>query len=171
MSEQDTRDETARRITTGFQWEAIVFLALWRELRSRYGPDTVQEIASRAMREAGLVMGRQAATEIQTRGPRGVAEAWDLIYGSSPDCVLELTDDRFVYRGNGCPAYWLWVKMGLEPSEISEMADAYCAVDYGFAQAFGADVHCVHTARLMKGNSFCEWVHTRTDAVQPLTAD
>jgi hypothetical protein len=171
MSEEGMRKENARRIAAGYQWEAIVFLSLWRELRRRYESNTVQEIASQAMREAGLIMGRQAAAEIQTRGPRGVAEAWDLIYGSGPDSVLELTDDRFVYRGNGCPAYWLWVKMGIEAPDISEMAEAYCAVDYGFAQAFGPDVQCVHTARLMKGDAFCEWVHTREGTARPVTVD
>lgn len=167
MSDQSNKTGTARWIATGYQYQALVFMTLWRELRERYGLEAAREIAGKAARQAGFEMGRLVAPEIGRSGPRGVAEAWDLMYGPNPDAVVELADDRFIYRGSGCPAFSLWAKMGLGPAEIAEMGNAFCAIDHGFGRAFGPDVQCIHTARLMNGDSYCEWVHTQRPQSEP----
>lgn len=145
---------------TGYQWEDSVFLAMWRELTARYGRDTAREIIRKIMYEAGLIMGQMATEEIPLRNARGVAESWDLLYGPSPECTLEVSDHRYVYRVPSCRAHQFFQKLGVPDEEIAEIADSYCVVDNGFARAFGEDVECLHVARCMKGDPHCEWLHT-----------
>jgi hypothetical protein len=150
--------QAARMLTTGFEWEAGLFYEVYRSLSDRLGADEARKMLGKAMYEAGRKLGKEARGMVDRSDPKGMAEAWDLIYGAGTKEAETLDADGFVIRAQGCAAYALFKRWGMSEEEIRSIADSYCAGDVGHAEGFGDDLHFQHTARLMRGDSFCRWV-------------
>jgi len=150
--------QAVRMLTTGFEWEAGLFVETYRELCRRLGREVAKEILGRAMYRAGVRLGQEARAFGPAGGPRGMAAAWDVIYGMGTKEAERLDDKRFIIRGTNCGAYELMKRWGLSAEEIRFLADAYCAGDVGHAEGFGGgEMHFQHTCRQMRGDSCCVW--------------
>lgn len=155
----EKKPDPARHVGTGYQWEGLLFVNVWKEIEKRYGRETARQICGDAMYRAGLTMGAEVAKEVESRGIRGMEEAWEILYPVVQEDVLELSEDRFVYRAAGCTAMGMMRKAGLSDEEIADMADAYCSGDLGFTNGFDPDIGLEQAKRVMKGDAECRWVH------------
>lgn len=163
MAENETlvpRSQAFRLLTTGFEWEAGLFVEAYKELTARFGRDVAKEILASSMRRAGFELGEEARGMVDTGGPRGMARAWDIVYGMGSKEAEQLDDDRFVFRVNDCAAFNLFRRRGLSDEEIGFICDAYCVADVGFADGFGKEMYFQHTSRLMKGDECCRWEYS-----------
>jgi len=146
-------------VVTAPEWKGAIYLNMWREIEQRYGPEAAKEITGKVMLEAGRMVGSLVASRLEQTGVPGLVEAWQKMYGVTPDSALELSDERYVFRGGGCAALEMWKQAGLSAEDINEMADGYCFADCGFAEGFDPELQCTHEARLMKGDPYCQWLH------------
>lgn len=150
-----------RLFTTGMEWEAGLFVEVYRELIKRMSKDEAREILGKAMYRAGHRLGEEARQFSRTgKGPVGMAEAWDVLYGVGTKEAPILSEDQFVFRVSGCAAFSLMERWGLSPEEIIFLGKAYCAGDVGQARGFDEDMFFQHTRRLMAGDDGCEWDYT-----------
>lgn len=155
----ENQQDLGRKIATGLQWEGLLFLKIWKEIERRYGREVAREICGKGMWEAGLVMGAEAAKEVDSNDLAGMVKAWEIIYPVAQEDIVELNEERFVYKSSGCAAFEMWKKAGVTAEEAADMADSYCGGDRAFAEGFNRNIACVHDARAMKGDSECRWVH------------
>lgn len=151
----------ARLFTTGMEWEAGLFVETYRELIKRMSNEEAREILGKAMYRAGYRLGEEARQFSKTaKGPVGMAEAWDVLYGVGTKEAPVLKQDQFVFRVAGCAAFDLMQRWGLSPEEINFIGKAYCAGDVGQARGFDEEMFFQHTRRLMAGDDGCEWDYT-----------
>lgn len=150
-----------RLFTTGMEWEAGLFVETYRELINRMSKEEAREILGKAMYRAGYRLGEEARQFAKTsKGPVGMAEAWDVLFGIGTKEAAVLEKDRFVFRVTGCAAFDLMARWGLSPEEIIFLGKAYCAGDVGQARGFDEEMFFQHTHRLMAGDDGCEWDYT-----------
>ncbi|HBG73984.1 MAG: hypothetical protein A2X25_02415 [Chloroflexi bacterium GWB2_49_20] len=150
-----------RLFTTGMEWEAGLFIETFRELIKRMPKEEAREILGKAMYRTGHRLGVEAREFSKTqKGPQGMAEAWDVLYGVGTKEAPVLNDDQFVFRVFGCAAFDLMKRWGMEPDEILFVGRAYCAGDTGQAKGFDEDMFFQHTRRLMAGDDDCVWDYT-----------
>lgn len=155
--------ENGRRMLTGFQWEAVLYLEAFKLIEKRYGRDAANEIMKEAMYNAGITMGHMAAKEIGGENDlAGMKRMWDIMYPAAPEEAVNLTDEQFVYTGGpgGCAIYSTWKSAGVSDEEANILADGFCVGDVSFAKGFNEDMDCEQTQRIMKGSDHCVWVHT-----------
>lgn len=151
----------ARMFATGMEWEAGLFVETYKELCNRMSKEEAREIMGKAMYRAGLRLGEEAREFSKTKkGPVGMAEAWDVLYGAGTKEAHILNENRFVFRVTGCAAFNLMKRWGLDPEEIKFLGKAYCAGDVGQARGFDSEMVFQHTKRLMAGDDGCEWDYT-----------
>lgn len=152
-----------RMLMTGFEWEAGLFVETFRELESRYGRDVAKQVLGRAMYRAGLRLGQEARQLTETRDAKGMAEAWDVLYGMGSKEAGQLNSGRFVVHSaeGGCAAVNLMRRWGLE-DDIRFLCDAYCCADVGHAEGFNEQMHFQHTARIVRGDDHCTWDFSMT---------
>lgn len=163
MSAQD--DRFGKPLVSSPEWKGAIYLNMWREIEQRYGREAAKEITGKVMLEAGRIIGALVAGRVDQSGIPGLVEAWEKMYGVSPDSALELTADRYVFQGTGCAALEMWRRAGVSDEDIKEMSDGYCFADCGFAEGYDPDLECSHEARLMKGDACCRWVHVKKKQV------
>jgi hypothetical protein len=155
------RSTAVRLFTTGMEWEAGLFVETYRELIKRMSKEEAREILGKAMYRAGHRLGVEARQFSTTsKGPVGMAEAWDVLYGVGTKEAPILNEDHFVFRVSGCAAFDLMARWGLSPEEIIFIGKAYCAGDVGQARGFDEEMFFQHTRRLMAGDEGCEWDYT-----------
>lgn len=151
----------ARLFATGMEWEAGLFVEAYKELATRMTKEEAREILGKAMYRTGLRLGVEARQFSKTKkGPVGMAEAWDVLYGAGTKEAVVLNKDRFVFRVTGCACFDLMERWGLDPEEIRFLGKAYCAGDAGQARGFDEEMFFQHTQRLMAGDDSCEWDYT-----------
>jgi hypothetical protein len=151
----------ARLFATGMEWEAGLFIEAYRELCTRMPREEAREIMGKAMYRTGLRLGVEAREFSQTKkGPVGMAEAWDVLYGAGTKEAAVLNQDEFVFRVPACAAFDLMQRWGLDPEEILFIGKAYCAGDVGQARGFDEEMFFQHTHRLMAGDDGCDWDYT-----------
>jgi L-2-amino-thiazoline-4-carboxylic acid hydrolase len=149
--------QAARMLTTGFEWEAGLFIETYKILTSILSKEEAKEILGKAMYRAGLKLGEEARGLVDRGDVVGMAQAWDVIYGMGTEAAERLDDERFIIRGQNCAAFNLFRRWGVSDQEIRDFCDAYCAGDMGHAEGFGGKVHFQHTSRLMRGDDCCVW--------------
>lgn len=151
----------ARLFATGMEWEAGLFVETYRELIKHMSKEEAREILGKAMYRAGHRLGEEARQFSKTgKGPVGMAEAWDVLYGAGTKEAAVLNEDRFVFRVTRCAAFDLMNRWGLSPEEVIFLGKAYCAGDVGQAKGFDEEMFFQHTRRLMAGDDGCEWDYT-----------
>jgi hypothetical protein len=151
----------ARLFATGMEWEAGLFVETFRELIKRMSKEEAREILGKAMYRTGHRLGVEARQFSKTsKGPIGMAEAWDVLYGAGTKEAVALNQEQFVFRVLGCAAFDLMARWGLSPEEIIFIGKAYCAGDVGQARGFDEEMFFQHTRRLMAGDDGCEWDYT-----------
>ncbi len=151
----------ARLFTTGMEWEAGVFVEAYRELIKIMSKEEARQFLGKVMYRAGYQLGVEARQFSKTgKGPVGMAEAWDVLYGVGTKEATVLKEDRFVFETSGCPAFTLMERWGLTPEEIKFVGKAYCAGDVGQAHGFDEGMVFQHPCRLMSGDEFCKWDYT-----------
>lgn len=151
----------ARLFTTGMEWEAGLFIETFRELIKRISKEEARDILGKAMYRTGHRLGVEARQFSTTKkGPEGMAEAWDVLYGVGTKEAPVLNKDRFVFRVSGCAAFDLMKRWGMSPEEIIFVGKAYCAGDVGQANGFDEEMFFQHTRRLMAGDDGCDWDYT-----------
>src|SRR4030043_1783415 len=114
-----------RMLGTGFEWESGLFIETYRELCKRMPKEEAREIVGKAMYRAGIKLGIEMQTVTEKRGPIGMAEAWDVIYGMGTQEASQLSEERFIIHPNGCAAYYLMKRWGLTDEEIKYIGQAY----------------------------------------------
>jgi hypothetical protein len=150
--------QALRMLTTGFEWEAGLFIEVYKELSERLGKEAAKEVLAKAMYRTGLKLGEEARALADSNDTIGMARAWDVIYGAGTDAAEVLDKDRFIIRGQGCAAFDLFQRWGVPDEEIRFFADAYCVGDVGHAEGFGGEeMDFQHTHRLMRGDEYCIW--------------
>jgi hypothetical protein len=154
--------QAARMLTTGFEWEAGLFVEVYKQLCQRLSQEEARDILGTAMYRAGVQLGQEARQHTDELGPRGMAKAWDVIYGLGTGEAEELSQERFNIRVTACGAFEVLKRFGLSDEEIRFVGAAYCAGDAGHARGFDEEMYFQHTSRLMAGDSFCEWDFTMT---------
>jgi len=150
-----------RLFTTGMEWEAGLFLETFRELIKRMPKEEAREILGKAMYRTGYRLGVEAREFSKTKkGPQGMAEAWDVLYGVGTKEAPVLNVNEFVFKVLGCGAFDLMNRWGLDQEDIIFLGKAYCAGDAGQAKGFDEDMFFQHTRRLMAGDEDCIWDYT-----------
>lgn len=153
-----------RLFTTGMEWEAGLFVEVYRELIKTMSKEDARELLGKAMYRAGLRLGEEAQKFSKTqKGPRGMANAWDVLYGAGTKEAVILNDDRFVFQVASCAAFDLMKRWGLTTEEIKFIGKAYCAGDVGQANGFDNNMIFQHTCRLMAGDEGCKWDYSNHD--------
>lgn len=148
----------ARLFTTGMEWEAGLFVETYKELLTRMSQEEARDIMGKAMYRAGFKLGEEAREFSKTKkGPVGMAEAWDVLYGMGTKEAAVLNDDQFVFRVPACGVFNLMKRWGLSDEDIRFVGRAFCAGDVGQANGFDPDMAFQHTRRLMAGDDGCEW--------------
>ncbi len=147
----------ARMLTTGFEWEAGLFIETYKLLAERYSKEEAKEILGKAMYRAGLKLGKEARGMVDRGDAIGMAQAWDVIYGMGTEAAEQLDAGRFVIRAQGCAAFNLFLRWGVSLEEAMFLGNAYCAGDVGHGEAFSDELHFQHTCRLMHGDACCVW--------------
>jgi hypothetical protein len=147
---------------TGMQWEAGLFIETYWQLKEKLGRDEAKKILQKSLYDAGVRLGKEIAEEVGRTDARGIAQAWELMYGitAGGEGTEEITDDLFIWKGSGCAAYELMKRWEVSDEELAFLSDAYCAGDDGFVAGFNPDMKFEPTHRLMRGDSFCRWVHS-----------
>ena len=153
----------ARMLTTGFEWEAGLFTEVYKELVKRMSKEEARDILGKAMYRAGYRLGVEAHQFSENRGPQGMAEAWDGIYGMGTKEADTLTEDRFTIHVFGCGAFDLMKRFGLSDEDIRFISKAYCSGDAGQAKGFDGQMHFQHDFRLMNGDAQCLWDYSSTE--------
>lgn len=151
----------AQMLTTGFEWEAGLFIETYKILKERLSKEEAREILGKAMYRAGVQLGMEAHKFTDKRGPIGMAEAWDGIYGMGSDIADVLKEDEFNVSVTGCPAFEVLKRFAdLPEDELHFIGQAYCAGDAGQAKGFDSKMHFQHTCRLLVGDDKCTWIYT-----------
>lgn len=154
--------QAVRMLTTGFEWEAGLFVETYRELKARYGQDVAKEVLGRGMYRAGLRLGKEARALAGSLDPKGMAQAWDVLYGMGTQEAERVDGERFIIRGQGCAALNLMRRWGLSDDEIRFLSDAYCSGDLGHAEGFNEQMYFQHTTRLARSDDYCTWDFSTT---------
>jgi hypothetical protein len=160
MSEEEKMvpfSQAVRMLTTGFEWEAGLFIETYKILCEVLSKEEAKEIMGKAMYRAGLKLGKEASELVDREDVVGMAQAWDVIYGMGTAEAEQLDDQRFIIRGQNCAAFNLFRRWGESDRDIRDFCDAYCAGDMGHAEGFGEKIHFQHTNRLMRGDDCCVW--------------
>lgn len=149
--------QAVRMLTTGFEWEAGLFIETFKLLSQRLSREEARQLLKQAMYNAGRRLGSEARQLVQREDVIGMAQAWDVIYGMGSKEAERLDEEHFIIRGQNCAAYNLFKRWGVSEEEIRFLCDAYCAGDVGHAEGFGEVLHFQHTKRLMRGDDCCIW--------------
>jgi len=149
--------QAGRMLTTGFEWEAGLFIETYKLLSERYSKEEAKEILGKAMYRAGKNLGREARGMVDRGDPIGMAQAWGVIYGMGADAAERLDEERLIFRAQNCAALNLFLRWGISMEEAKYLGDAYCAGDVGHGEAFSEQMHFQHTCRLMHGDDCCIW--------------
>ena len=161
MSESEkmvTMSQAARMLTTGFEWEAGIFYELYQTLSERLGKEEAKKILGKVMYKAGFKLGSEARKLVEKSGPKGMAEAWDIIYGAGTKEAEVLDDGNFIISHSACAAYHLFKRWGMPDDEIKFVGDAFCAADVGHAEGFGGEMNFQHSHRMMRGDKQCRYI-------------
>ena len=150
--------QAVRMLTTGMEWEAGIFFEAFKILRERLGKDEAKKILGKVMYNAGYKLGAEARNLVDKSGPKGMAQAWDIIYGAGTKEAEDLDDDNFVISHSACAAYFLFKRWGMSADEINFVGEAYCAADIGHAEGFVPALNFQHSHRMMRGDSKCRYI-------------
>jgi predicted hydrocarbon binding protein len=155
--------QAVRMLTTGMEWEAGIFFEAFKILSKRLGRDEARKILGKVMYNAGYKLGSEARQLVDKSGPRGMAEAWDIIYGAGTEEAELVDDDNFVISHSACAAYFLFKRWGMSADDIKFVGEAYCAADIGHAEGFGGDLNFQHSHRMMRGDDKCRYVFSKNE--------
>ena len=147
-------------LTTGFEWEAGLFIETFKILSERLSREEAKDILGQAMYRAGYQLGVDATQFAGSLDPKGMAQAWDSIYGMGSDIAQKLDEEQFIIRGQNCAAFNLFKRWGVSMEDIRFICDAYCVGDVGQAEGFSSQMHFQHTERLMFGDDGCVWEYS-----------
>lgn len=162
MVEVEINERISNYIGTGFQWEAVLYLALLDKLTPVIGEDKAIGLCGEAMYEAGLRMGRTMARKMGRNDLKALKEAWDILY--PPLAGSEFTGDQFNVIGDGCFICKIWQSLGLNDERINKLADGFCSGDRGFVNGFNPEIKFEFGERIMKGGKKCEWKMSAPEA-------
>ena len=84
MAEQEKMvplSQAWRMMGTGMQWEAGLFIETYRQLKEKLGRDEAKKILQKSLYDAGARLGKEMAEEVGRTDARGMAQAWELMYG------------------------------------------------------------------------------------------
>jgi hypothetical protein len=154
--------QALRMLRMGAEAQAGLFVGTYWRLKDVMGAERARDILREAMCDAYARLGREVAEEVGRTDARGMAQAWELLYGAplGGEGTVELEDDLWVLEGRQCAAYDLMKRWDLSDREIALLADAFCAADQAFAAGFNPEMKFQHTHRLMDGDRFCRWLHS-----------
>ena len=99
MAEQERmvpESQAWRMLGTGMQWEAGLFIETYWQLKELLGRDKAKELLRQSMFEAGVKLGQEIAKEVGRTDARGMALAWELMYGIDPEG--EATEELGTYE-------------------------------------------------------------------------
>jgi len=152
-------EEALRTFTvgTGYRWEAMVFLAAWQELESRYGREKARETGKEVLRSAGLQFGRMMARIIGRNDLTSLKEVWETIY-SPGNKKNEWTGKRFVVRGNRCLIKETYELLRLPDDLQADLFAVFCEGDRAFVEGFNPEIRFSFEGRIMSGDPQCIWV-------------
>jgi hypothetical protein len=154
--------QALRMLRMGAEAQAGLFIGTYWRLKDLLGADRAVGILREAMCDAYTRLGREVAEEVGRTDARGMAQAWELLYGAplGGEGTVELTDDLWILEGHQCTACSLMKRWGVSDRELALLADAFCVADAAFAAGFNPEMKFQHTHRLMGGDLFCRWVHS-----------
>ncbi len=110
------KSTAARLFTTGMEWEAGLFVETFRELIKRMSREEAREILGKAMYRAGHRLGEEARQFSKTsKGPLGMAEAWDVLYGAGTKEAVELNRETLCFSCIGMCGVRSDGTLGTEP--------------------------------------------------------
>ena len=145
-------------VKRGFAGSGLLFLAMVEEMAERSSQDEAREFAKQVMRRTGALAGQMMAKRMEKNDLAEFAEGYKQGFPNLE--ILEESEEKFSVRCDFCGAYDVWKGLGLSEEKISELADIYCLRDIAFAEAFNPNIKLEFGARIMKGDSHCEWNHT-----------
>ncbi|MFC2077985.1 L-2-amino-thiazoline-4-carboxylic acid hydrolase [Candidatus Bipolaricaulota bacterium] len=142
---------------TGYRWEAMIFLAMWEEVESRYGREEARRIGAEVARNAGIRFGQAMARVHGRNDLAALKEVWEAIYPPG-DRKNEWTGDRFVVRGNQCIIKETYESLLVLPDDLrAELCSVFCEGDRGFVEGFNPSIRFSWGGRVMRGDPECVW--------------
>jgi predicted hydrocarbon binding protein len=143
-------------VSTGYRWEATVFLTTWQEIEIRYGRAAAKDICGKAMYEAGVLMGRSFA---KVRGKADLVtlkSVWEELY--STEAGAEWDGKRFVVKGSACFIRETLRGYELAPDLLGDIQEVFCDGDRGFVNGFNPNLRFAWGGRVMRGDPRCVWI-------------
>ena len=117
--------QALRMLRMGAEAQAGLFVGAYWRLKDMMGAERTRAILREAMCDAYTRLGREVAREVGRTDARGMAQAWELLYGApvGGEGTVELEDDLWILEGRQCAAYDLMKRWGLSDREIRDLEE------------------------------------------------
>jgi len=147
---------TATELSTGYRWEATLFLEVWKSVEEEYGMEKAKDICGNAMYEAGVRFGKAMAKKKGRNDLKALKEVWEELYPVGPD--NEWDGDKFVARGDSCIIKDTLQMYDIPEERLEEIQKVFCDGDKGFVNGFNPEIEFTWGGRIFRDEPRCEWI-------------
>ena len=151
--EMISKDEAFSQLKLMITRTALIHYAFTKTIIDELGKEKGKELAKKAIRLYGEMVGKKVRENTLAKGLPTLAENFqnDLPTLGWADREKVVVEGEKRARVHTCYLAEAWKELG-----VPEIGRLYCFVDQAKYEAYNPDLECVHTQNVLDGDPYCE---------------
>jgi predicted hydrocarbon binding protein len=151
--EMISKDEAFNQLKSMITRTALIHYAFTKTIIDELGKEKGKELAKKAIRLYGEMVGKKVRENTLAKGLPTLAENFqnDLPTLGWADREKVVVEGEKRARVHTCYLAEAWKELG-----VPEIGRLYCFVDQAKYEAYNPDLECVHTRNVLDGDPYCE---------------
>jgi predicted hydrocarbon binding protein len=151
--EMISKDEAFSQLKSMITRTALIHYAFTRTIIDELGKEKGKELAKKAIRLYGEMVGKKVRENTLAKGLPTLAENFqnDLPTLGWADREKVVVEGEKRARVHTCYLAEAWQELG-----VPEIGRLYCFVDQAKYEAYNPELECVHTQNVLDGDPYCE---------------
>jgi len=151
--EMISKDEAFSQLKSMITRTALIHYAFTKTIIDELGKEKGKELAKKAIRLYGEMVGKKVRENTLAKGLPTLAENFqnDLPTLGWADREKVVVEGEKRARVHTCYLAEAWKELG-----VPEIGRLYCFVDQAKYEAYNPDLECVHTQNVLDGDPYCE---------------
>jgi hypothetical protein len=147
------KDEAFSQLKSMITRTALIHYAFTKTIIDELGKEKGKELAKKAIRLYGEMVGKKVRENTLAKGLPTLAENFqnDLPTLGWADREKVVVEGEKRARVHTCYLAEAWKELG-----VPEIGRLYCFVDQAKYEAYNPDLECVHTKNVLDGDPYCE---------------
>jgi predicted hydrocarbon binding protein len=148
-----SKDEAFSQLKSMITRTALIHYAFTKTIIDELGKEKGKELAKKAIRLYGEMVGKKVRENTLAKGLPTLAENFqnDLPTLGWADREKVVVEGEKRARVHTCYLAEAWKELG-----VPEIGRLYCFVDQAKYEAYNPDLECVHTQNVLDGDPYCE---------------